>query len=356
MLTSDMNNALALSDDDAYTLFAQRRKIEAEPPVFMAVKTTGIFCRPGCPARLPKRENCEFFDTAHMALMAGYRACKRCHPTQLPGEASALVKRLTALIEEDPQRRWSEADLWALGIDPSTARRHFKARFNLTFAQYARGRRLGLASRALGKGERVIDAQLTAGYESASGFRSAFAKSFGVAPKKAGGDPLSVAWIDTPMGPMITVSDTDHLYLLEFTDRKNIDRQFQRLSARQKRAILPGRTPITDKIQAEIKAYFAGDLQAFQTPLKTSGTDFQSSVWRALQTIPYGEQWSYAQLAKNIGNAKAVRAVASSNAANGLALIVPCHRVIASNGGLGGYAGGLSRKQWLLSHEAKHRA
>ena len=192
-----------------------------------------------------------------------------------------------------------------------------------------------------------------AGFESASGFRSAYAKTFGVTPAKKTADPLYIDWIETPMGRMITIADESALYLLEFTNRKNMRRQFDRLRKIQNRAILPGRTKITEKIETELNTYFAGRLSEFETPLATSGTDFQRQTWDALQRIPYGETRSYAQLAEMIGKPAAIRAVASANANNGLALIIPCHRVIAKNGGLGGYAGGLSRKQKLLDLEAK---
>jgi len=161
---------------DIYDTFFTR-PIIAEASLFVGVKTTGIFCRQGCPARQPKRENCDFFDTAKAALSAGFRACRRCHPTRMPGETFSIIKQLTSLIEGDPEHRITEADLRARGIDPSTARRQFKKRFGLTFAQYARSYRLGLATQTLAKGDKVIEAQLAAGYESASGFRAAFSKN-----------------------------------------------------------------------------------------------------------------------------------------------------------------------------------
>jgi AraC family transcriptional regulator of adaptative response/methylated-DNA-[protein]-cysteine methyltransferase len=154
------------------------------------------------------------------------------------------------------------------------------------------------------------------------------------------------------MGRMITIADEDALYLLEFTNRKNMRRQFDRLRKVQNRALLPGRTQITEMIVVELEAYFTGHLSDFKTPLATSGTDFQKQTWDALQTIPHGETRSYAQLAEMIGKPAAVRAVASANANNGLALIIPCHRVISKNGGLGGYAGGLTRKRQLLDLES----
>lgn len=339
-----------MTDSDRYDILAAHQSGFSDA-FFVGVTSTGIFCRIGCPARLPKRENCEFYDSAELALSAGFRACKRCHPASHEGEASATIKNLIALIEDDPERRWSEDDIKALGIDPSTARRQFKKRFGLTFTQYARARRLGAAAQGLAKGDTVINAQLNAGYESASGFRAAFAKTFGAAPAKSNAAPLFIDWLSTPLGPMFAVCDETHLYMLEFTTRKNMDRGFEKLRKVHKRAVIPGRTEITEQIEGEVKAYFDGTLKSFKTPLAPTGTEFQNSVWKALQDIPYGESCAYTDLAIAIGNEKAVRAVASSNANNGLALIIPCHRVIAKGGGLGGYAGGLNKKKWLLSHE-----
>ncbi len=343
-----------LDDSERYSILS-RRDVLYSDAFFVGVISTGIFCRPGCPARMPKRENCQFYDNAEAALQAGFRACKRCHPASHSGEASSLVKKLISLIEGDPERRWGEGDIKALGIDPSTARRQFKKRFGLTFTQYARARRLGAAAKTLMNGDKVINAQLTAGYDSASGFRTAFAKTFGQAPAKSNKPPFFIEWLSTPLGPMFAVCDDSHLYMLEFTVRKNMDRGFEKLRKVHKRAVIPGRTKITDQIAAELKAYFEGSLTDFKTPLAPTGTAFQNSVWKCLQDIPYGESCAYTDLAIAVGNEKAVRAVASSNANNGLALIIPCHRVIAKDGGLGGYAGGVDKKQWLLDHEKSHK-
>ncbi len=343
-----------LTDQDRYEILASHRG-RFDDRFFVGVTSTGVFCRIGCPARLPKRENCKYFDNATEALSAGFRACKRCHPASYAGEASALIKKLIALIESDPERRWSETDITALGIDPSTARRQFKKRFGLTFTQYARARRLGAAAQGLAKGESVINAQLNAGYESASGFRTAFAKTFGAAPAKVDNPPLFIDWISTPLGPMFAVGDDSHLYMLEFTTRKNMDRGFEKLRKVHKRAVIPGSTEVTEQIKNELEGYFDGTLTKFKTPLAPTGTEFQNHVWKALQDIPYGESCAYADLAVAIGNERAVRAVASSNANNGLALIIPCHRVISKDGSLGGYAGGLDKKQWLLNHEKSNK-
>lgn len=163
--------------------------------------------------------------------------------------------------------------------------------------------------------------------------------------------------IETPLGPMMAIGDNEALYLLEFTDRKHIDAQINRVAKHTKRPIIAATAKTSSaaikSIKTELKSYFSGELKTFQTPRMMTGTDFQKEVWSALCDIPYGETIAYADLAVNIGNEKATRAVASANGRNGFAIIIPCHRVISKNGGLGGYAGGLSRKSWLLDHEAR---
>lgn len=201
--------------------------------------------------------------------------------------------------------------------------------------------------------------QSNAGYETAEQFRAVHQKTLGfetpeletsgLAPKEK---PFYISWTDSPLGQIITVCDEAMLYMVEFTSRKNLGRYVNRLRARTQRPILAGRTQITEQIEAELADYFAGQLTHFKTPLNMIGTPFQKSVWTTLCSIPYGQTRSYSELAQMSGNARAIRAAASSNANNTLALIIPCHRVIAKSGGLGDYAGGLAKKQWLLDLEA----
>ncbi|WP_298914295.1 methylated-DNA--[protein]-cysteine S-methyltransferase [uncultured Algimonas sp.] len=338
------------TDRDIYEAFLTRTALAHEGPgAIIGVRTTGVFCRPGCPARAPKFGNCEFFDSAEAALRAGYRACKRCHPA---GEDHRLVRALIQMVEDSADGRVTEKAMRQAGIDPSTARRRFKARLGMSVADYGRLRRLGLAAQAMERGASVIDAQLDAGFESASGFRAAFAKTFGVAPSRGRPDPLFVDWLETQEGRMIVVADDRALYLVEFVDRVRLPRQFERLRRIHGRAVVPGTTQVTDTIRREMAEYFSGARRDFSVAIETAGTAFQSDVWEALRTIPYGETWSYADLARRVGNDRAVRAVASANGANGLAIVIPCHRVIGSDGGLGGYAGGVDRKARLLALEA----
>ena len=255
-------------------------------------------------------------------------------------------------VEEDPSRRWKEKDFQDLSVDESTARRQFKKRFGMTFVEYARARRMGLAMKQIRKGDAVIEAQLDAGYESSSGFRDAFSRIMGAAPTKLGHHHiLKASWLDTRLGPMIAIGDEEFLYLLEFVDRRGLEREVERLRQRMKCAILPGITDPIRSIEVELSEYFEGKLQEFKTPLYFLGSPFQKKVWEELQKIPYGETRSYAQLAITIGKPSAFRAVANANGANQFAIVIPCHRVINSTGDWGGYGGGLPRKKWLIQHE-----
>lgn len=190
------------------------------------------------------------------------------------------------------------------------------------------------------------------GFENAENFTREFGGQFSQGFKGFDNTPLKLDWFETPMGMMLAICDDTHLFMLEFTVRKAMLSQFEKLHKTRKRPIIIGRTNITNQIEAELSEYFAGRLSQFKTPLMPTGTEFQNATWQQLCNIPHGQTRSYAQLADMVGNPKAVRAVASANARNGLALIIPCHRVIGSDGGLGGYAGGVSRKAELLALEA----
>lgn len=329
-----------------------RRDATYEGRFFVGVKTTGIFCRPSCPARKPKRENCEFYKTAKEALLASYRPCLRCKPLLYPG-ASDVISRLVAAVEATPEKRFKEADFRELGLDASTARRQFKKRFGMTFVEYARSRRMGLAMKEIRTGKPVIEAQLAGGYESSSGFRDAFAKIMGATPKRWDGTYLQAKWLDTPLGPMLAIADEAALHLLEFVDRRGLEREIERLRLAARAVIVPGESIIFEQIGQELADYFGGTLNKFATPRKLYGTPFQRLVWAELEQIPLGETISYQELAIRIGNPLAVRAVARANGANQLALVIPCHRVIRANGDLGGYAGGLARKATLLETERR---
>lgn len=320
---------------------------------YVGITTTGIFCRNVCSARKPKFENCEFFQSPKEALISGFRACKRCRPLAPPNSLPYELQQLLVMVQKEPEKRWKEADIMDLGLDLSTIRRQFRKRFGMTFIQYARAIRMGIAMKEIRKGKGFIDAQLSANYESSSGFRDAFAKIMGDVPNnlRKGGKVLYASWIDTPIGPMIAIGDDEYLYLLEFVERRALENEIIALRKETKSPIIPGVSAPVESIRKELTDYFSGKLNYFTTPIKSAGSAFQKQVWEELKKIPYGQTISYAELAKKIQSPKACRAVARANGTNRLALIIPCHRVINSSGEIGGYGGGIHRKEWLIRHE-----
>ena len=318
---------------------------------YLGVRTTGIFCRPSCPARKPKPENVEFFALPKEALFAGYRPCLRCRP--LDGdEAPAWVRPLLERIEQHPQARVRESDLRAMGLEPARVRRYFMTKFGLTFQAYCRARRLARAFEGIKDGTSLDDAVFETGYESHSGFREAFEKAFGEPPGRAAeADCIRLAWIDTPIGPMVAGAKDTGLCLLEFTDRRRLELQIATLRKRFKAALVPADHPYLTQVRTELAEYFAGTRQSFTVPLDAPGTPFEERVWQALNRIPHGETRSYEDIAREVATPAAVRAVGRANGMNRIAIVIPCHRVLNKSGELGGYGGGLWRKRRLLDLE-----
>lgn len=339
------------SPEDLYAALL-RRDPAYDGLYFVGVSTTGVFCRLTCAARKPKRENVTFFDSIEAAEAAGYRACLRCRPLSRDRGAD-IILQMRELVEADPQRRWTEQSLVALGHEPGTVRRAFRREYGRTFVSYARERRLGTAVSALSEGASVIEAQLDAGYESASGFRDAIGRLLGQAPARlAGLFALKARWIETPIGAMLAVADRDALHLLEFAERKGLPGELERLQKRQG-AIAFGESPVLTQAATEIERYFRGDSADFAVPLAMAGSPFEKSVWMALRQVPAGQTRSYKALAAAVDRPDAVRAVARANGANVFAIIIPCHRIIGSDGAMVGYGGKIWRKQWLLEHEKR---
>jgi AraC family transcriptional regulator of adaptative response/methylated-DNA-[protein]-cysteine methyltransferase len=190
------------------------------------------------------------------------------------------------------------------------------------------------------------------GYESHSGFREAFARTFGRPPgrsRQAG--CIVVSWVESPVGPLVVGAVEEGVCLLEFSDRRMLEAQFTTLRKRFSCAIVPGKHPHLDQLKEDLARYFAGQLTEFTVPLIYPGTPFQQAVWNGLQQIPYGETRSYEELARTVGSPGAQRAVGTANGMNRIAIVIPCHRVVNKGGQLGGYGGGLWRKQFLLDLE-----
>ncbi|WP_379947003.1 bifunctional transcriptional activator/DNA repair enzyme AdaA [Enterococcus devriesei] len=318
---------------------------------FAGIKTTGIFCHPTCRARKPKMENCEFYQTAEEALLAGYRPCKICQPLSFPQAIPEEVQLLVKAVEEQPEKRWRDSDFAALGLNSTTARRKFKAIYNMTFVQYARARRMGLAFKEISHGSKVIDQQLDTGYESSSGFNDAFTKIMGNSAKKTAVHTLNASFIATPLGRMLCLTDDAYLYLLEFENRRGLEREIESLRKKYNFRIIYGQTELNQQVEEQIGEYFKGERTEFSLPLFYDGSPFQKEVWKILETIPMGKTLSYQDIALRLGDKNKVRAVGRANGLNKIAIVIPCHRVIGRDGNLTGYAGGLERKHYLLELE-----
>jgi AraC family transcriptional regulator of adaptative response/methylated-DNA-[protein]-cysteine methyltransferase len=317
-----------------------------------AVRTTGIFCRPSCPARKPRPENVEYFATPRDAIFAGYRPCRRCRPMQADGGTPPWIEDLMARVEADPATRIRDRDIRASGVDPARVRRYFLERHGMTFQAYCRGRRMTAALEEIRRGGGIDDVVFEHGYESHSGFRDAFVKAFGAPPGQARErEAIAATLLATTLGPMILGATRRALCLVEFTTRPMLARQMKILTRRFRCAIVPGTTDLLEQAKRELTEYFAGTRSRFDVPVEAPGTPFQEAVWQAVRAIPYGETRSYEEIARVVGRGSAVRAVGTANGMNRIAVVIPCHRVVNKNGALGGYGGGKWRKHTLLELE-----
>ncbi|MCU0984716.1 MAG: methylated-DNA--[protein]-cysteine S-methyltransferase [Acetobacteraceae bacterium] len=339
-------------DDAAWTAVAAR-DAAARGRFVVGVVTTGIYCAPGCPARLPRRENLRLFRTADDAERAGFRACRRCTPRAGAEETTraAVVRAVAAAIaaaEETP----SLAALAAhAGYSPFHLLRLFKAETGLTPRAYAEALRAERLREGLARGEDVAAAAFGAGY---GNLRSAYAATGGMTPGRArrggAGETIRTAFAETRFGPLLVGATARGVCFLGFAEPRealaaDLRRRFPRALIVEDDAALAGHL-------AAVLAYLAAPRAGLSLPLDLQGTAFQKRVWDALQAIPVGERTTYGALAATLGVPEAVRAVAGACARNPVSLAVPCHRVVGRDGTLTGYRWGLARKRALLAAEA----
>lgn len=350
--------------DSAYQTDAERwdavvaRDARADGAFFYAVATTGVFCRPSCASRLPRRENVAFFGTVDAARAGGFRPCKRCRPDGLPREL-AIVERACAALEADPQARVTLAQLSeAVHISPFHLQRLFKRVVGVSPREYQAARRGAALREALQRGEDVTRAALDAGFNSPSRLYGSVAGELGMPPstyrKKGDGSRVYYASAGTALGPVLVAATAKGICRIAFGDDEAELQQALR-HALANAELIEDRTRIAPFIE-QIDAYLRGQRETFDLPLDVSTTAFRQRVWDALRRIPYGETRSYTQVAESLGVANAVRAVASACASNEIALAIPCHRVLQKGGSLAGYRWGLARKAALLDAEARHAA
>jgi len=345
--STSVNNVVRLDVDSAWAAF-ERRDRGWDGRVIGAVKTTGIYCKPSCPARRPKREHVEFFATAEEARGAGYRSCMRCKPDEVGRDREAVAKAVK-LIEtaEEPLTLDELAD--GVGYAPHHFQRIFKRDLGVSPAEYARALRNRRTETALKANGRVTDAVYDAGYSGPSSFYSDAKERLGMTPSawRNGGRGETIRWthFDSPLGRMLIAATSKGICRLTFDDSVN---SLQRLFPQA--TIVEDAGGLKELVEGALEA-IESPRAAHQLPIDVAGTAFQEAVWRELRKIPVGETRSYAEIAAAIGQPTAVRAVGTANGDNHVAVLIPCHRVIRSDGTLGGYAGGLDRKRKLLSNE-----
>ena len=337
----------AINPDFAFAAFdARDRSLDGK--FVGAVKTTGIYCKPSCPARRPLRKNVEFFGTAEQARAAGYRECLRCRPDEVGRDRAAVVKAV-ALIEGAEDALPLEALARAVGYAPHHFHRLFKRDIGVTPAAYMRGLKSKRAEIALnGKGT-ITDAIYEAGYAAPSRFYATSKGRLGMTPSawKNGGEGVIIRWavVDTRLGKMLLAATDKGICRLSFDeDESELRRRFPR-------AQIEAGDAAFDTLSKAAIAAVDHPAQMPDLPLDVQGTAFQQAVWQELQRIPVGQTRTYAQIAAAVGRPKAVRAAGTANGANNVAVLIPCHRVIRSDGGVGGYAYGVERKEKLLAME-----
>jgi AraC family transcriptional regulator of adaptative response/methylated-DNA-[protein]-cysteine methyltransferase len=333
----------------------EKRDGTAAGRFFYGVRTTGVYCRPGCTSRRPLRRNTVFFETTAAAEKAGLRACKRCRPT----EPSAASRHLTAIEKACALLRSSETtpSLGELADAACISRFHFHRVFKqitgVTPRDYARSHRLGRLGEQLDAGQPIAASIYASGFGSSSRAYEAAPAGLGMTPgarRRGGtGETIRFVTVATPLGWALVAATERGICMTALGD----DRDSLGAALRQRfpaAAVVAEDAGLKEWADRIVRFITAPD-QNLELPLDIRGTAFQARVWRALQKIPLGKTASYAEIAAALGQPKAVRAVAQACAANKLALIVPCHRVIRSDGDLGGYRWGLERKRALLARE-----
>lgn len=322
----------------------ETRDVSFDGLFYYGVLTTGVFCRPGCSSRTPNRENVRFFATTTEAEALGYRPCRRCHPQKAESEALAKINGVRQRIEAGEQRTLDE---WAAeaGWSPAHLQKTFKATFGCSPAQYARNVKLKRLKLALREAPTVTEAMHEAGYGSTSRLHEQSLRGLGMKPgdylRGGRGVTLNYALADSPIGRAV----------IAWTDRGVCFAEFSR-SQVESLARLRAEFPEAELLNSPLENWEAA-LAILSGPVDLHGTVFQRMVWSYLRTIPPGETRSYSQVAAALGRPEAARAVARACASNRIAIGVPCHRVIASDGSLAGYRWGVERKQQLLAQEKR---
>ncbi len=319
-----------------------------------AVRTTGVYCRPSCPSRRPRRDSVEFFVSPQAAEQAGYRACLRCKPTQISEQAQYVLRARQVLDNSDSVLTLSDLSK-RVGLSAFYLQRLFKRATGLSPREYQAARRTQQVKSKLRAGVDVTTSLYDAGYGSPSRLYEVADQQLGMTPaiygKGGAGESIAFTVADSPLGKMLVAATDRGLCAVSFGDdagvlERELHAEFHAAEIRRDDAALRD-------FVASIVAGIAAQKTLFDLPLDLRGTAFQQKVWKALRAIPTGETRSYSDIAKAVGDPSASRAVARACASNPVAVVIPCHRVIRGNGDLAGYRWGVKRKEELLRRERK---
>lgn len=344
-------------DDDARWAAVLARDASCDGTFVFSVVTTGIYCRPSCPARRARRQNVSFFDSCIEAEEAGFRACMRCKPNgpTLAEQHTARVTEACRLIDEAGDVPGLDEIAGAVGLSPYHFHRVFKAIVGLTPRAYALARRQQRVREKLQNSSTVTEAIFDAGFNSSSRFYAKSSEMLGMTPTdyRAGGSnaQITFAIARCTLGFILVASSDRGVCAIFLGD--DPDTLVRELQDRFPRASLIRGDEAFESVVEKVVAFVEAPAAVLDLPLDIQGTAFQHRVWQALRAIPSGETISYAELARSIGDPRAVRAVAGACAANRIAVVIPCHRVVKSDGSLSGYRWGVERKRALLRKEAK---
>jgi AraC family transcriptional regulator of adaptative response/methylated-DNA-[protein]-cysteine methyltransferase len=336
-----------LDDEQRWTIaLAKDRRFDG---VFVTgVHSTGIYCRPSCPARPPRRENVRFYATPADAEAAGLRACKRCRPDGVARDERAVLDSIAAIKAADEPPTLAELAARA-GYSPSHFQRVFAAQAGMSPAAYFRALRSERARAALTREGAVTEAIYEAGYSAPSRFYDETKGRMGMSPSAwaDGGRGTTIHWavVETTLGAMLVAATDKGVCRLAFGEGADA------LRRRFPKAELVEGGAAFETLLAQVVASVEAPGDFAHIPLDVKGTAFQEACWKALRAIPPGETRTYAEIAAAAGNPKAVRAAGSANARNNVAVLIPCHRVMRTGGDLGGYAYGLAIKRELLKRE-----
>jgi len=344
----------AYSTDDARWAALTARDQQADGAFCYAVRTTGVFCRPSCASRLPRREHVTYFDDPAAARAAGFRPCKRCQPEGLPRDIE-IVNRACTVLDAHPERLTLAQLSDAVHVSPFHLQRLFKRVVGVSPRQYQAAQRGAALRDALQRGQPVTRAAADAGFNSPSRLYASVPRELGMTPsafrRQGAGLRIDYATATTPLGAVLVAATAQGICRIAFGDaRAPLVDALKDAFARAELVESPERIA---PFLAQIDAYLDGTRRTFDLPLDVAPTAFQQRVWEALTRIPYGETRSYTDIAESLGAPRAVRAVASACASNPVALAIPCHRVVQKGGALAGYRWGLRRKAALLDAESR---